>query len=138
MRLKSTLEDRATLDGAAAALSNLCLLHCLALPLLAALLPILVPVLAPVMASGGDSLHGPAWLHWLLLGVALPVSGYALWRGMESHGGRLPLLLAGLGFPLMAAGALLHDNGLVEPTLTVAGGLLVAFAHWKNWTARPA
>ena len=129
MRLKSTLKDRPTLDAAAAALSNLCLVHCLALPLLAVLLPMLV---------SGDSLHGPLWLHWLLLGVALPLSAYALWQGLENHGSLRPLCFAGLGFPLMVGGALLHGDDLTEPAMTVAGGLLVALAHWKNWTARPA
>ena len=125
--MKPIFHDRTTLDGAAAALSSLCLVHCLALPVLAALLP--------VLALGG-SLHGPVWLHWLLIAMAAPVSAYALWRGLENHGERLPLVLALFGFMVMAMGAFLHDSGLAEPTLTVGGGLLVAFAHWRNWTAR--
>jgi hypothetical protein len=36
----------------------------------------------------------------------------------------------------MAGGALSHDMGLQEQLLTVAGGLVVALAHWRNWKAR--
>ena len=47
-------------------------------------------------------------------------------------------LLAAFGFILMAAGALAHGLGPIEPTLTVMGGMIVAFAHWRNWKARKA
>ncbi len=134
--MKPVFVESASLDGAAAALSSLCLLHCLALPLLAGALPLLTGALP--LLTVGEALHGPYWLHWLLIGVALPVSVYALWRGFESHGRRAPLLLALVAFLVMASGALLHGGGLAEPGLTVAGGLLAAFAHWRNWTARPA
>lgn len=126
---KPAVSESAALDGAAATLSSLCLVHCLLLPLLGVLLPAL---------PAGSVLHGPVWLHWLLIGTALPFSIYALWRGLESHGSRWPLLLAVAGFLVMMAGALLHDGGLAEPGLTVGGGLLVALAHWRNWMARPA
>ena len=121
-------EKAGTLDGAAAALSSLCLLHCLLLPLGLGLVP----------AFGGlfdGLLQGPAWVHWLLLGAAAPVSVYALWRGVGRHGDQRPWRLALLGFLLMAAGALFHGNQPAEPLLTVGGGLIVAFAHWRNWSA---
>ncbi len=116
-------------DGTAAALSSLCLLHCLLLPLGLGL----APVLAAVPGAG---MHGPEWLHWALLALAAPVSVYALWRGLAAHGDPLPWRLAAAGFALMAGGAALHDTGPAEQALTVAGGLVVAFAHWRNWRAR--
>jgi hypothetical protein len=119
----------ATPDGIAAALSSLCLLHCLALPLVLLLLP------AGAMVSGLD--HGPSWLHWLLIGIAAPASVWALRRGQALHHLAQPWLLALAGFLLMAIGALLHDRGIAEQVLTVTGGLVVAFAHWRNWRARP-
>ena len=120
------------LDGAAALMSSLCLVHCLLLPLALALSPMLAVGLADELA------HGPAWVHWLLIALAAPVSIHALRRGAAQHGKRMPWLLAAFGFILMAAGALAPGLGPIEPTLTVMGGMIVAFAHWRNWKARKA
>ncbi len=120
-----------TADGVAAALSSLCLVHCLLMPLGLGLAP-------AVSALGPVDLHGPAWLHWALLALAAPVSLLALRRGIAVHGDERPWLLAALGFLLMAAGALAHGAGPAEQALTVAGGLVVAGAHWRNWRARRA
>lgn len=121
-----------SLDGAAAVMSSLCLVHCLLLPLVLALSPMLA------VGVADELLHGPVWTHWLLIGLAAPVSILALRRGAALHGNRYPWLLALLGFALMAAGALAHGEGLLEPVLTVLGGVIVALAHWRNWKARKA
>jgi hypothetical protein len=123
------MEKDGALDGAAAALSSLCLVHCLLLPLGLGLAPM-------ISGLSDDVLHGPVWVHWALLALAAPVSVYALWKGVEVHGDGRPWKLALLGFLLMAGGALSHDMGLQEQLLTVAGGLVVALAHWRNWKAR--
>lgn len=125
------LHRAATADGVAAALSSLCLVHCLLMPLALGIAPV-VAALGPV---GG---HGPEWLHWALLALAAPVSVFALRRGLAVHGDDRPWQLAALGFLLMAIGALAHDRGPAEQVLTVAGGLVVAAAHWRNWRARRA
>jgi hypothetical protein len=129
-----TVDDQAgrdgSVDGAAAALSSLCLLHCLLLPLGLGLAPAL-------SGLSGEALHGPIWVHWALLALAAPVSVYALWRGVETHGDGRPWKLALAGFLLMALGAWLHGQAPLEQLLTVLGGLMVAFAHWRNWKARP-
>jgi hypothetical protein len=123
------METEDTLDGAAAALSSLCLLHCLLLPLGLAL--------APALNGLVDGLlHGPVWVHWALLLLAAPVSVYALWRGVAAHGDSRPWKIALAGFLMMAGGALAHGIMPLEPLLTVAGGLVVALAHWRNWSAR--
>ncbi|MFQ3596233.1 MAG: MerC domain-containing protein [Sphingomonadaceae bacterium] len=116
-------------DALAAALSSLCLLHCLLLPLGLGVAPAIAALL-PIDA------HGPEWLHWALLALAAPVSVWALWRGMALHGQDRPWQLAALGFALMAGGALAHETGLAEQLLTVLGGLIVAAAHLLNWQAR--
>lgn len=121
--------DGAPIDGVAAALSSLCLFHCLLMPLGLGF--------APVVAALGPG-HGPEWLHWALLALAAPVSVLALWRGIAIHGDGRPWRVAALGFLLMAAGALAHATGPAEQILTVGGGLVVAAAHWKNWRARRA
>ena len=123
------VEKQGNLDGAAAALSSLCLLHCLLLPVGLGLAPVLGNL-------AGSDLHGPVWLHWALLAVAAPVSVYALWRGALLHGDRRPWIYAVVGFGLMAAGALSHEMGPQEQIFTVLGGLVVALAHWRNWKAR--
>ncbi len=122
-------KQSAALDSSAAALSSLCLLHCLLLPVGLGLAPVL-------SGLSGDALHGPVWLHWALLAVAAPVSVYALWRGIEVHGDAVPWKLAALGFALMATGALAHGLTPAEQLLSVLGGLVVAAAHWKNFRAR--
>ncbi|WP_448585701.1 MerC domain-containing protein [Thermaurantiacus sp.] len=115
-------------DGIAAGLSSLCVVHCLALPLVAASLP--------TLAFGPGHDQGPAWVHWALLLVSLPVSAYALWRGALIHRERRYWRIAAVGFALMAAGALAHGLGTAERVLTIAGGLTVALAHWRNWRSR--
>ncbi|WP_413894670.1 MerC family mercury resistance protein [Pantoea ananatis] len=50
-------------------MSGLCLLHCLALPLLAAALP-----LFGVWAEA-------EWVHVVFVAIAAPLAGLALWRG---------------------------------------------------------
>ncbi len=112
-------------DGIAALLSSLCLWHCLVLPLALGVVPVLLPV--------ASLMHGPAWLHWLLIVVAAPASGWALWRGLQGHRDFRPVAMAVLGFALMVAGAMAHRHGVAEQFLTVAGGLVVAAAHWRNW-----
>lgn len=117
-------------DRLAALLSNLCLVHCLALPLAAVLLP------AGLFAGGSESLHGPEWMHWALLSLAFPVSFLALRHGFQEHRRHYPWMLATLGFLMMAMGALLHGHSVYEPALTVGGGVFIALAHWRNIVAR--
>lgn len=113
----------ALLDAGAVVLSSLCLLHCLALPLLAAALP-----LFGVWA-------GAEWVHLLFVALALPLTGYALWRA-ERHR-PLPALAwvsAGSGLGLLLAGALGVPSHDWETPLTVIGSLLLAGTHL--WNAR--
>lgn len=114
-------------DRTAALMSNLCILHCIALPL-AALLP------AGLLAGGLSvhALHGPYWLHWAMLLLAFPLSCLALYHGFRSHGLKIPGVLAFTGFVAMVVGALLHGDGITEPAFTVAGGLMIGVAHWRN------
>lgn len=111
-----------SVDGWAAFLSSLCLVHCLAFPVAAALLPGLIPY---------DAANHSHLTHWLMLLVALPFSLFALWHGHRHHASRTPTIIALPGLLAMAAGASIH--GPVEQALTVGGGLLVAWAHWLNW-----
>jgi uncharacterized membrane protein len=110
------------LDGAAVGLSALCLIHCLALPLLVAGLPFLAQ-----FAEG----H----LHAQMLMVVLPLSFIALGLGYRHHR-NLKIVAAGaLGMLILTIGATVaHDNlGLAADRLfTIVGALVLATAHFYN------
>jgi hypothetical protein len=110
------------LDGAAVGLSALCLIHCLALPLLVAGLPFLAQ-----FAEG----H----LHAQMLVVVLPLSFIALGLGYRHHR-NLKIVAAGaVGMLILTIGATVaHDNlGLAADRLfTIVGALVLATAHFYN------
>lgn len=108
-------------DAIAVSASLLCLVHCLALPLVVAFLPAL-----GLLATHSTSVHA------LLLALALPLGVWSLIRRRQ-RAGLLPLLSGLAGFAMMA-GALLVPIA-AETWLTVAGVSLVAVAHWRNWRA---
>ncbi len=111
----------ATFDMAAMGLSGLCVVHCLALPLLALSLPLL------------GTWAEAEWVHWLFVGLAAPVSLIALSRPSR-HGLPLALLfLAMLGVAGLFAGVLGWPSEADETRVTVAGSLLLATAHLLNW-----
>jgi len=113
----------ALLDLGAVALSTLCLLHCLALPLLAAALPL--------FGRWAEA----EWVHLLFVGIALPLTLHALRLAHRSR----PLppgawATAAVGLALLLAGALGWPLHALETPLTVAGGLLLAALHsWNAW-----
>lgn len=110
-------------DTVAIGLSGLCLAHCLALPILASLLPI------------AGSWAEAAWVHWLFVAVAAPVSlaTFLLPRKRAS----LLIGLAVLGLALLVAGAAEFPTHELETPLSVIGGLTLAAAHLLNWRRRP-
>lgn len=116
----------AAADAVAVTLSMACLLHCLALPLLAAGLP----------AFGLLTEHHET-VHWILLAVAAPLGLWALGRGRR-HAGPWPLALGCAGLMLMALGVGLWHGAPAELWATVAGVSLVGWAHIRNWQAARA
>ena len=112
------------LDQFGILISSICLVHCLALPIVIALLPAWEPLLPP------DS-----WVHPLLIGLALPITGLALARGYRAHRDGRAAAYGIVGLAMIALGAFLGTAPLMVVGLTVAGGLLVAVAHIINWRA---
>lgn len=113
----------ALLDAGAIALSSLCLLHCLALPLLATALPLL------------GAWAEAEWIHILFVAIALPLTGLALWRAHRHQ--PLPAgawASATLGLAMLLAGALEWPSHDTETPMTVVGSLLLAATHL--WNAR--
>ncbi|MFT4267111.1 MAG: MerC domain-containing protein [Xenophilus sp.] len=112
----------ALFDASAMALSGLCLVHCLALPLLASLLPLF------------GAWSRAEWVHAAFAGVALPLSGCALWRAHRQR--PLPAALWAMttaGLAGLLLGALGWPTPALETPVTVIGSLLVASAHLWNW-----
>lgn len=110
------------LDRVAVVLSGLCILHCLALPIVLLALPVLAE-----FAEG----------HWHLpmLAIALPVSVAAIVIGYRRHGNRRLVVLGALGLALLVLGATVAHAFLgptADRTLTIAGSLLLAWVHWQN------
>ncbi|MCW5723620.1 MAG: MerC domain-containing protein [Maricaulaceae bacterium] len=113
-------------DASAITLSGLCLVHCLALPVLAAFSPLLA------------LLAGAEWIHAAFVVLAAPVSALALARHFR-HGGRRPWGLAALaaaGVAMLALGVLGWPQHEWETPLTVAGALTLAGVHIWNWRTR--
>ena len=108
------------------ALSGLCLVHCLALPLALALLPVLA-------SSALGTLAQAEWFHAALLVPVVLVSGGVLgpralvvrWLG--------PLLLFALG---AMTGALFVAVEWQEQAMTTGGASLLILAHWLNLRER--
>ncbi|MEM5515373.1 MerC domain-containing protein [Henriciella sp. AS95] len=110
------------IDASAITLSGLCMIHCLALPLLAAMLP-----LAGAWAQA-------EWVHKAFVLIALPLSGFAIVRGSRSHAGAGFILLAVTGLTLLLAAAFLEPLHEVETPVTVTGALMLASAHIWRWS----
>ncbi len=110
------------LDRTGLLLSGVCLVHCAVLPLSVLVLPSL----------SGLLFDHSSLLHWVLLGLAIPVSGYALVRGYRQHGERRGLVIGVGGMLLMGLGVshLLAEN--LEIPLTLSGTAIVAAAHFVN------
>ena len=110
------------LDGAAVALSALCLIHCLALPILVAGLPFLAQ-----FAEG----H----LHLQMLVVVLPLSVVALGLGFRRHRS-LRIIGAGVaGMVALTIGATVAHTHLglaADRAFTIIGALVLAGAHYFN------
>ncbi|MBL9065220.1 MAG: MerC domain-containing protein [Sphingopyxis sp.] len=113
-------------------LSLTCLVHCLALPLLVLLAPAL-----------GTWFAIPEWVHAAILMLALPAATFAMTDGWRRHRRALPVLLAGAGLGLLAAGLAAHEGwlALADPEaadrlLTSMGAMVLATAHVLNWRWR--
>jgi len=110
------------LDGAAVGLSALCLIHCLALPLLVAGLPFLAQF------SEGH-------LHAQMLVLVLPLSIIALGLGYRHHRSTRIVLAGVVGMLTLVIGATVAHSQLglaADRSFTIAGALILATAHFYN------
>ncbi|GGE01619.1 hypothetical protein GCM10011529_04960 [Polymorphobacter glacialis] len=110
------------LDKSAMTLSGLCIVHCLGGTLLATIFA----------ASSGWLGHD---VHLIGLALALPLAGFALWRGVLVHGQAGVAVLGALGIGLMAISVFAGHGGSTEIMLSVAGVSLLGGAHLWNLRA---
>lgn len=119
---QNSVDSTDWLDGTAVALSALCLVHCLAFPLIIAGMPFL---------AGFDEGH----LHAQMLIVVLPLSIFALSVGFRRHRS-LRVAAAGTAGMLLLTigGTIAHDHYglLADRLLTILGALTLATAHFYN------
>ncbi|MDD3797680.1 MAG: MerC domain-containing protein [Novosphingobium sp.] len=113
------LSIRNRMDRVGIALSGLCLIHCLAGLMLVA-----------VLGIGGGWLLAPV-IHRAGLALAIGVGAVTIGLGVLRHGRLGPLVFAGFGLSLMAAG-LVVEHGAGEAALTISGVVLLAAAHILN------
>jgi len=102
-------------DGTAVSLSGLCMLHCLALPLVISMLPLTMQGLQSEI------------VHQVLVVLAVPLAMSAVWaaRGQRLSGVTIALLLAGAA--ALALGA------FAETLLTFTGAVLLSVGHISRW-----
>ena len=114
-------------DRIAIGLSAVCLVHCLAVPILVAVLPI-------AAISFGNSQH----FHGLMLWLVVPTSIAGFGLGYRLHR-RIGLVLAGAGGVVILAAAATYGHTTwresFEVSVSVAGSLLLGTAHWLNFRA---
>jgi hypothetical protein len=111
-------------DSIAIGLSGLCLIHCLALPLLA--------VSMPVMGVVAEA----EWLHQIFVIAAFCVVVFALFNTQKPSTRAVFAVLAVTGLGFLIAGAFAEAFHNYEVTLTVLGALILAVAHIYRWRTR--
>lgn len=113
------------LDRVAIALSTICIVHCLAMPLLIAVLPV------AALAIGGDG-H----FHSLMLWFVVPTSVLGFGLGLRVHR-RIDIVAMGAAAIAALAAAALWGHSAWDPSLevtaNVAASVLLAAAHWRNF-----
>jgi len=122
------------LDRFAIALSSICAIHCIALPLVAGLVPLLA-----VATNHENALH-EFWFHQFILIFILPVSIFALIVGYRLHHQLTPVLIGATGLVILTTIALFADILIsqqiiprsVETLSTVLGGIIHAIGHIAN------
>jgi len=103
----------------------MCVLHCLATPLLLVLLPSLSAL----------NLENEAFHSWLLIAV-IPTSLFSLAMGCKQHQYYRVLSMGIVGLLVLVSAVFVEDlaNGeLLEKVLTVTGAVIVALAHYMNF-----
>ena len=114
------LKAQMTSDKLAISLSAACVIHCL-------FTPTLIIFAYSFLSFSVES----ELIHYIILTLALPISGLALVLGYRNHKVLSFLMIGITGLSLMLLAVLLVE-GTSEKVLTVIGSCTVAYAHYKN------
>jgi hypothetical protein len=112
-------------DRLAITLSTICIVHCLAMPLVIAILPV------AAFTFGGDG-H----FHSLMLWFVVPTSVLGFGLGLRVHGRFSIVALGGVAIATLAAAALWGHSAWdpsVEVFVNVLASVLLAATHWRNF-----
>ena len=112
-------------EGAAASATLLCLVHCLALPVLFLLSPGLLRFIP-------DS----PLVHLAAFAFVVPFAAGAFWLGYRQHGQRGPGLVGLAGLALLALSLWGGWSAVVEHGLSIPGSMLLVIGHYRNWRLR--
>jgi len=111
-------------DLYAAGLSMLCVLHCVALPVLVAFMP--------MVAQAAES----ELVHKLLVVAAVPVSLRVVWQARPVTGNRLFVGAVFVGLALLSLAAFAESVSAYEEPITVFAGALLISAHLWHWVRK--
>jgi len=112
-------------DRVAIALSTICIVHCLAMPLVIAVLPV------AAFTFGGDG-H----FHSLMLWFVVPTSVVGFGLGFRVHRRADIVLMGAVAVAVLAAAALWGHSAwdpAAEVPVNVVASVLLAAAHWRNF-----
>jgi len=112
-------------NNLAIGLSTMCVIHCLATPLLTVLLPSLTAL----------QFESEAFHSWLLIAV-IPTSLFSLAMGCKQHQNYRVLMVGIVGLLFLITAVFVEDlaNGeLLEKMFTIIGASIVAFGHIMNF-----
>jgi hypothetical protein len=115
--------ERINLDTTAMGLSGLCLIHCLALPVLVTLMPAL------------STVAEMEWMHKAFVLLAWPVTLTAILRrtALSSASHTRFSVVACSGLLLLSVAAFVEALHDFETPLTILGGLTLGAAHFWRW-----
>ena len=113
-------------DRIAIALSTICIVHCLAMPFVIAMLPLAAFTVA-----------GDGHFHALMLWFVVPTSILGFGLGVRVHR-RFDIVALGVVAIAVLATAALWGHAAWEPAVevfaNVGASILLALAHWRNFS----
>lgn len=123
-QFKTIDSGRSSLDLLGVIIASICMIHCLALPLLVSALP---------MVAGG--ILEDEWTHKALAGLVVTVALTAVLPAYLKHGNKMVLfgMISGLSLVLIASfacGKLISEE--LEVPLISLGNLLIMATHLRN------
>lgn len=126
-------EQRLNLDVLGVGASTLCLVHCVAFPLILAAIPVLGSAESATAGCSGTPLD--FWIHFGLLAAVVPVGVTAWGLGYRHHKDPGILFLGLVGVSLLVAALMFGHHwmdGQGERILTIAGSIAMVSAHLLN------